>query len=106
MRGIMGVLHMRESLSEGVSARFRMMTRALGNGKRGGMEMSDGEMGKGGAKPPTSSGGGAGGKTIPKDTAGAPARPLGHSGGAAPDKNASLPPTGSESFTHGKAGKG
>lgn len=103
---MIGVLEMKAAMTDSVSARFKAMTRALGTGKPGGTEMSDGEMGKGGAKPPCGTGGGAGGKTFPKDTASAPGKPLGHSGGSPPDKNASMPPVGSESFTHGKAGKG
>jgi len=105
MRDMLGVLEMHAAMSDSVSARFKAMTRALGVGKPGGVEMSDGEMGKGGARPPTSAGGAAGGKTFPKDTAGAPSPPMGHSGGTPPAKNASMPPVGSETFTHGKGDK-
>jgi hypothetical protein len=88
----MGVLHVRESMSDSVRARFAMMTRALGNGKRGGQDMS-GEMGKGHARPPVGGGIAEKGKSAVKPGAG-PSPPL------------SMPPPGSESFTHGKAKKG
>jgi hypothetical protein len=100
----MGVLHVRESMSDSVRARFAMMTRALGNGKRGGQDMS-GEMGKGHARPPVGGGTAEKGKSAVKPGAG-PSPPLGHSGGSAPSENKSMPPPGSESFTHGKAKKG